>query len=145
MVRSIYIMKMRGSKISSSIKVLDIPDDAMGSRSSRPIRKSAGGPILMTKCWVVLADEEGSPVCNKMGGIWKYGTSSTPRRGCWQSSPQRRRSGHLSADLWPLSGAGERISHYNLAPLPWRRRHLLRWSFRGHQEKDLCRTMPRQS
>ncbi len=70
MFRSIYIMKMRGSKISSSIKVLDISDDGMGSRSSCPIRKSAGALIIMTKCWAILAGDEGGPVCNKMGGIW---------------------------------------------------------------------------
>jgi KaiC/GvpD/RAD55 family RecA-like ATPase len=36
MVRSIYIMKMRGSKVASSIRVLDISDDGMSVSSLSP-------------------------------------------------------------------------------------------------------------
>jgi len=36
MVRSIYIMKMRGSRISNSIRVLDISDDGMAVSTLAP-------------------------------------------------------------------------------------------------------------
>jgi KaiC/GvpD/RAD55 family RecA-like ATPase len=36
LIRSIYIMKMRGSKISNSIKVLDISDNGMSVSSLSP-------------------------------------------------------------------------------------------------------------
>jgi hypothetical protein len=36
LIRSIYIMKMRGSKIANSIRVLDISDEGMAVSSLSP-------------------------------------------------------------------------------------------------------------
>jgi hypothetical protein len=36
MIRSIYIMKMRGSKIANAIRVLDISEDGMSVSSLSP-------------------------------------------------------------------------------------------------------------
>ena len=65
LIRSIYIMKMRGSKIANSIRVLDISDDGISVSTLSPYPE-----VRMIERWIILAGEEAGPVSNKMGGIW---------------------------------------------------------------------------